>query len=176
MIKRIIKIWNMLEEIILAYSILILAILIFINVFARLFSFQALFWLEELSRYTLILATFLGASVVTKIDGHANMTMIYSALPARGVSILKGITHLISFGVSLLMDYFAWEHVLRLAKIGVKTSTLTFPIYIAYLPIAIFLIFIAGRFLILALKNFRDVNKKDTGPEEMNLEKGSITP
>jgi C4-dicarboxylate transporter DctQ subunit len=156
-LEKLVKFFNNLELIVLAYVPLMLGFLMVIELFNRKFGlgFKGFFWLEELGRYTLVFITFLGASVAVKTGSHPTMDALYLKLPPRIGHILKGAMFFTCFLFVAYIDYYAWLHISNLAKISIKTSTLKVPLYIPYLPIGIFSILIFLRYLIASFNEFR---------------------
>ena len=57
--------------------------------------FTALAWSEELTRYLMVWATFLGASCVYRRSGHINVTIIQSLFPESCQKLMQICCHLL---------------------------------------------------------------------------------
>lgn len=57
--------------------------------------FTALVWSEELTRYLMVWATFLGASCVYRRMGHINVTIIRDLFPKSVQTLLQVVCHLL---------------------------------------------------------------------------------
>ena len=160
-LNKLIKYINNLEIIVLAYVPLLFGLMMVIELANRKFGlgFKGFYWLEELGRYILVFITFLGASVAVKTGSHPTMDALYLKLPPRVGHILKGAMFFSCFLFLAYIDYYAWFHVAKLAKINIKASTLKFPLFVAYLPIAVFSAFIALRYLFACCNEFKDILK-----------------
>lgn len=166
-IAKLVKAINYAEEILLAYVSLGLAALIVVGVISRKLGLPGLFWLEELGRYILIFATFLGASIAVKYASHPAMVALVTSVPARAAHVIKSLTSFVCFAFFAWLDYYAWLHIIHMADIGVKTSTLGVPFYVPYLPVAIFCAGIFVRYLLISVKEFQALIKKEDLPPEL---------
>ena len=156
-LKKYLEFLNKTELIILAYFPLAVAIIMVVALIGRKIQvgYMGLFWLEEFGRYMLIFITFLGASVAVKTRSHPKMQALYVKLPTRVQHLLWGIVFLACFAFFIYIDIYTWKHIGKLARLNVTTSTLTIPFFVAYLPIAVFTIFMAIRYSIESFKEFK---------------------
>ena len=155
MTGKIVKIFNYLEEYLLACVVLALAILTVIQVMTRFSAGFGFFWLEETGRHVLIFITFLGASLGVKYGTHFSMTAVERSVPAAISHVLKAIVNLACSLFFILIVYYGFGHVIHLQKLGVTTTTLLIPFYIPYLAIPVFSMVISLRFLLISLKEGR---------------------
>ena len=143
---RILRILNNLEELILGFTLLGLAIFVFIQVVLR-YGFQfAYSWAEELGRYLTIFLTFLGASLGVKYGTHFSMEALVQNLPPRYRHLVQGFVSFACGTFFLLVIYFAWLQITKLHKYGASTATLNLPMYVPYIPIPLFSITLALRY------------------------------
>jgi len=149
---KIIRMLNYCEEFLIAYSLLGLGVTIVIAVIYRKLGIQGFWWLEETSRHVLIFATFLGASLAVKYNQHIRMGSLIESLNGFPQLLLKALVSLFCFVFISWLDFYAWRHVFNLQELGLKTATFQFPSYIVYLPISVFCIFIALRYLLDFIK------------------------
>jgi C4-dicarboxylate transporter DctQ subunit len=149
------SIYSKLEDYLLGYLLLILAILAVVQFSTRYLFRFAFFWLDEVSRYSLILATFLGASLGVKHGTHFSMEAFVKSLPEKGRLLLNAIVSLGCSFLFVLVIYYGFKHVLRLQKFGATTPALGIPIYYAYLSIPLFSIAISIRYLLSFVSNLK---------------------
>ena len=162
-VKKFFQLLNHAELFLLAYVCLTLAVMVVFAAVGRRFGFSGMFWLEELSRHTLIFITFLAASFAVKFRRHPAMTALENRLSGRKRHILIGLRSLSGFLFFLWLDYYAWSHVFRFRQLGVRTSTTGIPFYFIYSAIAVFCMFIFLRYLLATVKEFQALVK--TGSE-----------
>ena len=155
MAGKIVKIFNYLEEYLLACVMLAFAVLTVIQVMTRYSTGFGFFWLEETGRHVLIFITFLGASLGVKYGSHFSMTAVERSVPAAISHVLKAIANLACSLFFMVIVYYGFSHVIHLQRFGVTTATLLIPFYIPYLPIPVFSIVISLRFLLIFLKEGR---------------------
>ena len=75
--KRLIKLLNNAEESFIGYTLLSLACVSSFQVFTRYVFGIAYDWIDEISRYTTILITFVGAGIYVKYGAHFSMDSFF---------------------------------------------------------------------------------------------------
>lgn len=155
MTGKIVKIFNYLEEYVLACFVLALAVLTVIQIITRYSAGFGFFWLEETGRHVLIFITFLGASLGVKYGSHFSMTALERSLPAAASHMVRALVNLGCAIFFIVIVYYGLSHVMQLQRFGVTTSTLRIPLYIPYLAIPVFSTVIALRFFLIFLKEGR---------------------
>ncbi|MBN2061331.1 MAG: TRAP transporter small permease subunit, partial [Deltaproteobacteria bacterium] len=128
------------EIALMVFSLSVLCLLIVIEISMRTFFHSGLPWLEEFGRYVLVFGTFLGASIAIKRDEHPKMLALLQNLSMKRRNLIMALRDFALGCFLLVLDYYAWIQVLNMMKIGTKTSTLFFPLWVAYiiLPVSIF--------------------------------------
>lgn len=147
MMARILRIFNQIEELTLGFTLLGLALFVFVQVVLRYGFHFAYSWAEELGRYLTIFLTFLGASLGVKYGTHFSMEAVVQYLPDRSQHLVKAVANLICGLFFLLVIYFAWLQIEKLHRYGASTATLHLPMYVPYLPIPLFSLTMGLRFL-----------------------------
>ncbi|MEJ2040820.1 MAG: TRAP transporter small permease [Desulfosarcinaceae bacterium] len=166
--KTIIRTLNKLEEGTLALTLLGLALMAFMEVVSRYVFNHSFTWFEELSRYLGVFMTFLGASLGVKYGTHFSMDLMVRKAGPRGGALLNAITCLVAAALFCVLAYLGLEHMLKLKKFGVRSAAMQLPMYIAYLPIALFSATMALRLGIRSAGQARDAffgpEGKGSGP------------
>ncbi len=130
------------------------ALLIFLGlatvyeVIMRYFLNSPTIWTVEISRFTLVYITFLGAAWVLKQEGHVKVDIVLNQLNPRTQSLLNVITSVISAIVCLIVTWYAVKVTVDSFQIGYRMDTvLRTPQYIvlAIIPVGTFFFFV--RFL-----------------------------
>lgn len=147
--SKILRILNNIEELLLGFTLLALAIFVFAQVVLRYGFHFAHSWAEELGRYMTVFLTFFGASLGVKYGTHFSVEAIVQYLPDRYCHLLKAIVNLICGLFFILVIFFAWIQITKLHKYGATTATLHIPMYVPYIPIPLFSITISVRFFCL---------------------------
>jgi C4-dicarboxylate transporter DctQ subunit len=153
--SKILRTLNHIEELVLGFTLLGLAIFVFIQVVLR-YGFQfAYSWAEELGRYLTIFMTFLGASLGVKYGTHFSMEAVVQYVPKRYQNLLKAVANLVCGLFFLIVIYYAWLQITKLKKYGATTATLHVPMYVPYIPIPIFSLTSALRFFYVGFSHAR---------------------
>lgn len=156
-----IKKFNRIEEGILAFALLGIALLTFVETALRYTVSYTFAWFGELANYSLIFCTYLGASVGVKYGTHFSMEALTEYCPDRASHLLKAAAYLISGMISVLIVYYGTLHLLKLSSFGVRSSALQLPMYLPYLPIPLFSISMAFRFFTLFVKHGRGFLRRE---------------
>jgi C4-dicarboxylate transporter, DctQ subunit len=144
---------NQFEELFVGYALLLLAGIATVQVFMRYVLNLSFDWVEEVSRYTVVLITFIGAGVCVRYGSHFAMDAVVEYVPNRAKHALKIISNLVSAIVMIVVFYYAWIQISRLHQYEVTSSALEMSMVIPYLPIGIFTFVIAIRFFIQCIKH-----------------------
>lgn len=101
-------------------------------------------WVHELSEYSLVWITFLGAAWLLKEEGHVTIDAVLRRLSPRTQSLLNIITSTLCVIIWLALIWYSGRHVWRLQSEGVLTTWLEIPRapFYAIMPIGSFLLFI----------------------------------
>mgnify|MGYP001106399812 CR=1 FL=1 len=151
--KKLINFLNQIEELLLGYLPLLLAIVVISFAVSRRVFMVGIPWVEEVSRHTHILIIFLGVSSAVKYGRHITMDTLVTYLKGRSRNVLQVITNLICAAFFMGLFYYSWQYVNILIRIGMTTSTTGIQFFYVYLPISVFSIFIAIRYLIEVKKH-----------------------
>ncbi len=158
------KFWkfvNNIEELFLGYTLLILAFGATYQVVMRYGFGIAYDWFEEWARYLTVLITFVGAGLGVKYGTHFSMEALTQYAPDRFAHLVKVMANLVSSFVMAVVCYFSWIQIGKLMRFEVLTPASQIPMWIPYLPIGVFSVVISFRFLMRAVKHWKDfLNRK----------------
>lgn len=144
------------EETVLSFSILAIAVLTIANVIGRSLFNSSLAATEELSQFLIILVTFVGLSYAVSQARHIRMTALYDAFGPR---IRKALMLIISVTTSALMFFLAYhalQYVLIMARLGSVSPVLQVPLYLVYLAAPIGLTLSGIRYAATVVRNLRE--------------------
>ena len=146
--KKILK-WldHYLEEYILAFLLLGMAVIMGIQVFSRFVLKESLSWTEELTRYLFIWAGFLSVSYCTKRCISIKIEQFVARFSRRTKAILKVINHTCELAFFFYMIPFAWSYMMSAVESGQVSPALSIPMY--YVQAAPFVSFVLVAFRIL---------------------------
>ena len=152
------------ENYTLVWTILSLAFIGFVQVFARYLFNYSFTWFEELGRYMGVFVAFLGASIGVKAGSHFAMDLVVSHLKNPFQQLVKAATNMLSAGFFILVTWYSLKIVARMHGYETTSPTMQIPMYIAYMPIPVFSMIMGGRFMIKAVESISDI--RDTqGPK-----------
>lgn len=155
MMKNFLRILGHIEELTVGGLLLLLAVGTTIQVMTRYFLGMTFDWFDEGSRYLLVFVTFAGAGMAVKYGAHFSMEAVTQYAPPRIAAALRTLAGLLSAAVMLVIAWYGWEQTTLLARYGMTTASLGMPMWVAYLPIPVFGVSIALRFLGRALGQAR---------------------
>lgn len=98
-------------------------------------AFTALDWSEELTRYLMVWATFLGASCVYKRMGHISVTVLQGMVPPSMAKAMQVICHLLCALFFILAAVYGTEYLTM--QSFQKSAALRIPMSWMYLAIPI---------------------------------------
>jgi C4-dicarboxylate transporter DctQ subunit len=149
--ETVLHIINAGENILLVLSMSIFAFGVVIDVVCRkLFGFN-LYFLQELGKYLMVFATFVGASIGVKMRAHPNMSAVIDAVPPVARFVMLILVNLICSAAMGFAGYWSWQQYLNFHKLKTMTSTLgSIPVSILYIIVPVALFVMAVRFLIQA--------------------------
>ncbi|MBI1318578.1 MAG: TRAP transporter small permease subunit [Candidatus Hydrogenedens sp.] len=143
------------EAFILAASILFIAGLTMANVVSRSLLGSSLASTEEVSRFLIIVVTFVGLSYGAGQGRHIRMTAFYDMLGLRARKGLRLFITLTTSALLFLLASYAIDYVLVVRRLGSVSPVLQVPLYWFYAPAPIGL-FLAGiQYALAAVRNFR---------------------
>lgn len=141
------------EEACLAWAIIGIAVLTILNVAGRTLG-HSLAFAEELSRFLIIVVTFVGLGYAAGQARHIRMTALYDQLPERP---RKALAMTISATTALLLLVLTWlalDYVLGTVRpLGSVSPVLGVPLWLVYLAAPFGLILAAVQYLLAFGKN-----------------------
>lgn len=144
------------EEFVLSYSVLFLAVLLVGNIISRAVFKYGLFFVEEMCESTIIIVTYFGLGYCTRKARHIRMSAVYDALGPKTRKTLIILISIITGFIMFMMAYWALGYTIQIGKIGNVTPKLRIPVYLIYclVPVGFFL---SGLEYVLAVyKNLKD--------------------
>ncbi|WP_227369498.1 TRAP transporter small permease [Halomonas sp. M20] len=148
------------EAFVLAWGIIIMATNTIANVIGRYVFSQSIYFSEELNQFLILIVTFFGLGYVTRKGQHIRMSAVYDALSPRVQKIFMIIIATLTGAVMLLLAWYAFEYVQKIARRGQITPALQFPLYLTYIWVIIGFLITGVQYILTVLKNlnFSDTN------------------
>lgn len=157
--KKLISIWNKVEESLIVVLMAAMATIVFVQVVFRALNLS-LTWSEELSRYLTIWISFIGASYGFRKGSHIGVEAIKNAFPPKARRIFELISYIVSIILSVLVIMTGITIVQTQMKFGQLSPAMRIPMWTAYISIPIGFGLCALRNLELAINLL--LNKNDS--------------
>lgn len=127
---------NGIEVSILVFCVTALAVLLISNVFARTF-FQSIYFAEEVSKFLVLLMTFVGVSYGVRKARHIRMGAFLDAMPPRMEKVFLIIISLVSAVVMGMMTWFSYKYLMNAMAMDHMTPALRVPKWTFYVIVPI---------------------------------------
>ncbi len=161
--KKFTTVIDKIERTTLVWTILGLALIGFIQVFARYIFNYSFTWFEELGRYLGVFVAFLGGGIGVKTGSHFTMDLIVTHLRRPWKQILQCTTSVVSALFFVLVAWYSWKIVFRMYGFETTSPAMEMPMYLAYLPIPIFSMVMGFRFFVVAVNFLKALGPKGSG-------------
>ena len=131
------KIDRYFDKLIIAFFMLTMTVLIFMQVVSRYVFGDSITWTEEASRYMFIWLIFLSIGIGFRENKHISIDIILDLCPRPIQKIVKQITYLLVFGLSLMFVWEGYVLVLQMQIFGQTSANLQLPMWVVYLALPI---------------------------------------
>ena len=146
---------NGIEVSILVFCVASLAALLIANVFARTF-FQSIYFAEEISKFLVMLMTFVGVSFGVRKARHIRMGAFLDAMPPKMEKVFLIIISLVSAFVMGMMAWFSLKYLLNAMTMEHMTPALRVPKWTFYVIVPIGFGLACIQYLRTILKNLTE--------------------
>ena len=150
--KYVKKFLNNFEEFLVVPIVAVMTVVVIMQVFSRFVLRDSLSWSEELARYLMVWATFVGASIGVKRGSHVGVEALAKALPKKAQIIVKylGVVLVLTFCVILFTQGMG---IIQRQISGRQVSpAMRIPMWWAYLAIPVGAFLMGVRFIQNLLK------------------------
>lgn len=131
------KLISFLEEKIGTLCLVLMLLVVLYSVFMRYIMNSPIAIGEELSRYLMIWATYLGVSLGVKRNAHLGITFIADSMPIRISKVIRFVASLINLIVYIVLFMLSCSFVLKSIATGQHTPALQIPFYIVYFSLVV---------------------------------------
>ncbi|MEX2670814.1 MAG: TRAP transporter small permease [Phycisphaeraceae bacterium] len=154
--SQLFKVIHKIEEWLLAWAMIAMAVLTILNVIARVTFNYSLAFAEELTGFLIIIVCFVGLSYAASEGRHIRMTAFYDMLPVKP---RRALMIVIAAVTSLLMFYLAyWSvgYISVVRELDSVSPTLRVPLYIVYLSAPLGLVLAGIQYALTVVRNLRE--------------------
>lgn len=154
------KIFNNIEEYLVVVLLFVMTVVVFWQVICRFVLKASLPWSEELSRYILVWASFLGASIGVKRGAHIGVEAFTMILPEK----LKKVVEYFSIILCIIFCLIVFNESLSIIQKQIITNQVSpamrIPIWWAYAAIPTGMLLMAIRFVQVIVKISKPSSKE----------------
>ena len=143
------KILTFIEENILFIFLVVMLGSVFIGLANRYIFQESLRWTEELARYLLIWATFVGASLGVKKGVHISIDVLTVYLPEKINKGIRALSYIISIAFCITILYIGIPFVNTLMATNQLSPALRLPMYVVYGAVVVGCFLMAIRYLMV---------------------------
>ncbi|WP_066188220.1 MULTISPECIES: TRAP transporter small permease [Gracilibacillus] len=136
------KIVTKIEEFILSFAIILITVMIAGNVIAReVFSSGAFYFAYEVSKFAIVIATFMGIAYAARKGRHISMSAFYDFAPFKVRKVMMIVINFFTAIFMFVMAYFCYSFVMFEYNTGAITTSLELPRYLMaiFIPIGFLL-------------------------------------
>ncbi|WP_101842301.1 TRAP transporter small permease [Halobacillus sp. Marseille-P3879] len=123
------------EEFILGYAVIIIALMVVGNALSRAIFSYSLSFANEISQIAVIVATFMGISYAARKGRHISMSAFYDLAPFKVRKVVSTVIPFLVAVVLFVLAYYSYLYVMNVRDSGTVTSALQMPAYIIYIAI-----------------------------------------
>jgi C4-dicarboxylate transporter, DctQ subunit len=137
LLKVVDKLILKIEEFILSYAVIIIALMVVGKAVIRETFSYSLPFADEVSQIAVVVATFMGISYAARKGRHISMSAFYDLAPFKARKVLAIFIPLVTAIVLFVLAYYSSLYVLDVYESGRVTSALQMPAYYLYIFIPI---------------------------------------
>ena len=126
------KTLSKIEEFVLSYSVIIMAILLIVNVIMRTLFNKSLTFSEEIGQALLVIISFFGIAYCGKKGRHITMSIVFDMVDNKKKKLFMYVISLLSAIAMLFITYLGFKYVLSTRSLGRVTPALQIPIHFIY--------------------------------------------
>lgn len=153
------------EEIIIAYGVILITLILGFNVISRQFFGFSWKAAEETSAFLVVAITFMSLGYASRFGKHINMTILLDFVPHKVKKIMMIINSIISSIALLLIAKVSWDYVMHVKEMGRITSALSFPAWITLVVMPVGFVLSAVQFALALILNIKNKDQIYIGPE-----------
>ncbi|MDR1520865.1 MAG: TRAP transporter small permease [Planctomycetota bacterium] len=149
---------------------LVFGLILLYNLVLRALNIQGLTWIEEFSRYMLVVTTLLGCSIAVKHKGHMVMDTAIAFLPVRSGHIIQGLGYLLCGAMYVYLGVYAWRWTGRLIRMNKSVESIDFPLWPIWVLATYAILTMGLRYLAQTVKSFGNAARGEAIVSEQDAE------
>lgn len=132
-----------------------MTIVVFLQIIFRFVIKGSLPWSEELSRYIMVWATFIGAGLAALDNSHIGVEFFVNLFGKKARTAFLTVTFLIVLGTSIALIDYSWTVVSYQISTGQESPAMEIPMWITYLALPVGLAYMAVCFTLAYIRNIK---------------------
>lgn len=122
--------WNRLEEGIIAFLLVFMTLLVFLDVIMRFGFGTGFLWTQELTLYTSAWFVLFGISYGLKVGAHIGVDAVIKLLPSGPRRVLSAVAVVLCLCYCAIFIYGSWVYLHKIYTIGISMDDLRFPMWL----------------------------------------------
>jgi len=124
------NIWDKFEERLIAFLLIFMTLLVFLDVVMRFGFGTGFLWTQELTLYTSAWFVLFGISYGLKVGAHIGVDAVLTLVPPNVQKILSAIAAFFCICYCFLFIYGSWVYLSKVYMIGITVEDLRFPMWL----------------------------------------------
>lgn len=156
LLKKIDEKAGKIEEFILSYGVIMMALILIGNVISRTLFNNSWKFAEEVGQMLVITITFVGTGYAARKGKHIRMSAVFDAVPKKVQKIIMIITALTTSGAMFYLAYLSYQYTMKVYKIGRVTPALRMPMFIVIAIVTLGFILTGIQYLLIFTLNIKE--------------------
>ena len=165
--KKLLKALNVAEESVCCVAFVIMCFVVLYSVICRYLLHHQFGYGEEMARYFMIYAIFIGISIGVRKEAHLGVEAFVGFLPKKAQSVVKIFSKILCVFLYAILCWLSIRLILTLSRTSQLSPALHLPIWIPYLAIPIGMFLSTLRAAEVAY--FAITGKENTDREEIDV-------
>jgi TRAP-type C4-dicarboxylate transport system permease small subunit len=145
---------TLIENIISITGFSMMVVLVLVGVASRFIFHIPFMWIEEASRYLMVMGVYVGVSMGIRERAHLGLTAVVDALPPKFQRPLQMALDVTVIVLCIYFSYYTVSFMHQVQTNGQTSPALRFPMWIVYIPMAIGFMFGTIRGLMVFWNDF----------------------
>jgi C4-dicarboxylate transporter DctQ subunit len=125
------NIWDKFEERLIAFLLVFMTLLVFLDVVMRFGFGTGFLWTQELTLYTSAWFVLFGISYGLKVGAHIGVDAVLKLVPPNVQKTLSAIAAFLCICYCFLFIYGSWVYLTKVYMIGITVEDIRFPMWFA---------------------------------------------
>jgi C4-dicarboxylate transporter DctQ subunit len=162
-LKKLDEYWASVERTFIVIALIMMTVVVFLQVVLRYVFDAGIPWAEELARYLMVWAGFLGGSLATRERRHIAIDIIPRLLPKQSAiqQLAVRFTYLVASVFCFFLFYVGYNFVSRSMAIGRISQSMHIPMWIVQAIIPVSAFFMGLRFLAITFGRLEEKKEFD---------------